>query len=825
MRKLFSILILLTFFQNSLVAQSPKKLNSSEIYEAIKKLNFLGSVLYVAAHPDDENTHLISYFANEVKAQTAYISLTRGDGGQNLIGPELKELLGVIRTQELLQARKVDGGIQFFSRAIDFGYSKTPDETLKIWNKEEVLSDLVYVIRKFQPDIIINRFDHRSPGTTHGHHTASAMLSLEAFEAAADKKRFQNQLNKVKIWQPKRLFFNPSWFFYGSQDAFDRADKSNYFSMDIGTYYSTLGLSNSEIAAKSRSQHSSQGFGAVAVRGSSLEYLEPIFGGMPNENVFEGIDTSWNRVKNGKPIGKLIDEIIQTYDFKNPSLSIPDLLQVYDLINALEDSHWKKVKLEEVKELILSCAGLYLEAVASTETAVRGEQIDIAIEATNRSEAAFVLKSVMNQTFNQTLKYNQNYSTNIGFTIPESATLTSPYWLNENPGLGMYDVDDLDLIGLAETPDAVTVDFQLEIDGRTLSIERPLVYKFNDPAVGESYKPFAIVPKVSTDIAEKVIIFNDEKSKLIAVKVKGYEDDMAMGLSLKAPKDWKVSPEIKNISLSKKGEEKTYWFEVYPPKNQSEGELKAVVKYENEIYDKTLVEINYRHIPEQKVLLSAASKIVKIDIQKDGDKIAYIDGAGDALPESLRQIGYEVTTLNPREITWSKLKEFDAVVLGIRAFNVVPELAYKNKILFEYVKEGGNVLVQYNTNHALVTEEISPLPLKLSRIRVTEEDAKVNFINPTHSALNYPNKITEKDFEGWIQERGLYFPKEWDLTFESLFSMADTGEEQVEGSVLILPYGKGNYVYTGLSFFRELPAAVPGAYRLIANLLSLKTKE
>ena len=825
MRKLFSILILSIFFQNSLVAQSPQKLNSSEIYEAIKKLNFLGSVLYVAAHPDDENTHLISYFANEVKAQTAYISLTRGDGGQNLIGPELKELLGVIRTQELLQARKIDGGNQFFSRAIDFGYSKTPDETLKIWNKEEVLSDLVYVIRKFQPDIIINRFDHRSPGTTHGHHTASAMLSLEAFEAAADEKRFQNQLNKVKVWQPKRLFFNPSWFFYGSQEAFDRADKSNYFSMDIGTYYSTLGLSNSEIAARSRSQHSSQGFGAVAVRGSSLEYLEPIFGGMPNENVFEGIDTTWNRVKNGKPIGNLIDEIIQTYDFKNPSASNPKLLKVYDLINALEDSHWKKVKLEEVKELILSCAGLYLEAVASTETAVRGEPIDIAIEATNRSETAFVLKSVMNQTFSQTLKYNQNYSTNIGFTIPETATLTSPYWLNENPGFGMYEVDDLDLIGLAETPDAVTIDFQLEIDGRILSIECPLVYKFNDPAVGESYKPFAIVPKVSTHIAEKVIIFNDEKSKLIAVKVKGYENDMAMELSLEAPKGWKVSPEIKNVSLSKKGEEKTYWFEVFPPKNQSEGELKPVVKYENEVFDKTLVEINYKHIPEQKVLLSAASKIVKIDIQKDGEKIAYIDGAGDALPESLRQIGYEVTTLNPREITLTQLKKYDAVVLGIRAFNVVPELAYKNKILFEYVKEGGNVLVQYNTNHALVTEEISPLPLKLSRIRVTEEDSKVNFINPTHSALNYPNKITEKDFEGWIQERGLYFPNEWDSTFESLFSMADTGEEQVEGSVLILPYGKGNYVYTGLSFFRELPAGVPGAYRLIANLLSLKNKE
>src|SRR5690554_3583965 len=252
MRKLFSILILLTFFQNSLVAQSPKKLNSSEIYEAIKKLNFLGSVLYVAAHPDDENTHLISYFSNEIGAQTAYISLTRGDGGQNLIGNELRELLGVIRTQELLQARRIDGGIQFFTRANDFGYSKNPEETFQFWNKEKILSDLVYVIRKFQPDVIINRFDHRTPGSTHGHHTASAILSQEAFDLSAQKNQFPEQLNRVSVWQAKRLFFNPSWFFFGSREAFDKVDKSNYFKMDIGVFYSTLGVSNSEIAAKSR---------------------------------------------------------------------------------------------------------------------------------------------------------------------------------------------------------------------------------------------------------------------------------------------------------------------------------------------------------------------------------------------------------------------------------------------------------------------------------------------------------------------------------------------------------------------------------------------
>lgn len=825
MRKIFSVLIFSIFFQNISIAQNPKQLNSSEIYEAIKKLNFLGSVLYVAAHPDDENTHLISYFSNDVKAQTAYISLTRGDGGQNLIGSELKELLGVIRTQELLQARKLDGGKQFFSRAIDFGYSKTPEETFEIWNKEEVLSDLIYVIRKFQPDIIINRFDHRSPGTTHGHHTASALLSLEAFELSANEEIFHEQLDVVNTWQPKRLFFNPSWFFYGSQEAFDKADKSNYFKMDIGTYYSTLGLSNSEIAARSRSQHSSQGFGAVAIRGSSLEYLEPIFGGMPKENVFEGIDTTWNRVSNGAPIGKLIDEILQSYDFKNPSNSISDLLKVYEQIQALDEGHWKKVKLEEIKKIILSCAGLYIEAVANVEAAVQGEFVDIKIEATNRSNMPFVLKSVMNSDFNQALKFNQNYTQKIEYKIPETARLTSPYWLTESVGLGIYEVNDLDLIGVAETPDAVTIDFQLEIEGKVLEINRPLVYKFNDPAVGESYKPFSIVPKASTHIPEKVIVFNDENPKQIAVKVKGHLDDMAMDLSLKAPKGWRTSPQTQNVSIVKKGEEKTFWFEVFPPKGQSEGELIPEVKFEEKIFDKELVEIKYNHIPEQKVLLSGTSKIVKVDIQKTGEKVAYIEGAGDALPESLRQIDYEVTVLNPQEISLEKLKEFDAVVLGIRAFNVVPELSYKNKVLFEYVKDGGNLLVQYNTNHALVSEEISPLPLKLSRIRVTEEDSKVNLLNPSHRALNYPNKITEKDFVGWVQERGLYFPSEWDNAFEPLLSMGDTGEEEVQGSVLVLPYGKGFYVYTGLSFFRELPAGVPGAYRLIANLLSLKNNE
>ncbi|NLN33811.1 MAG: PIG-L family deacetylase [Flavobacteriaceae bacterium] len=802
-------------------AQAPKKPSSAEIYESIQKLNFLGSVLYVAAHPDDENTHLISYFANDVHAQTAYISLTRGDGGQNLIGSELRELLGVIRTQELVQARKIDGGIQYFSRANDFGYSKHPDETFEIWDKEEVLSDLVYVIRKFQPDVIINRFDHRTPGTTHGHHTASAMLSVEAFDLAANSSAFPEQLKKFSTWQPKRLFWNQSWFFYGSQEKFEKADKTNLFVMDIGSYYPTLGLSNSEIAAKSRSQHSSQGFGATAVRGSAMEYLEPIKGGKPQNNVFEGIDTSWNRVKGGKAIGEILSKVEKEFDFTNPSKSVPELIKAYQLILKLEDKHWRKIKLEEIKNIIYHCSGLFLEAVAKEPYTTVGRNADVKIEAINRSDLSIKLNEIQLEKLNKDLKPNQAYHSDR--TLVSSAFLkpTSPYWLEEKGSLGMYKVSDEKLIGLPEAPPPYSVLFNLNILGQDFHLEKPVVYKYNDPAKGETYKPFVVLPEVSVNVEEKVLIFGNENTQRIPVKIKSFVENLNGNLSLKAPDGWKISPENQEVILNAKGEEKTFWFEVNPPKNQSEGELIPQLKVGIGTYENQLIEINYDHIPEQKVLLPGSAKLVKIDIEKKGEKIGYIMGAGDSVPENLRQIGYQVEIISPQNITAENLDRLDAVVLGIRAFNVIPELKFKNKILFEYVKNGGNLVVQYNTSRDVLTEEVAPFPLTLSRDRVTDENSEVKFLDKNHPVLNVPNKITSKDFEGWVQERGLYFPDNWSKEFTPILSMHDKGEAPMKGSLLVAKYGKGYYVYTGLSFFRELPEGVPGAYRLLANILSL----
>ncbi|WP_290696705.1 PIG-L family deacetylase [Lacinutrix sp.] len=814
-------------------AQQPNKPNASEIYESIEKLNFLGSVLYVAAHPDDENTRLISYMANHVKARTAYLSLTRGDGGQNLIGPEIRELLGVIRTQELLAARRTDGGEQRFTRANDFGYSKHPDETLAIWNKEEVLSDVVLAIRQFKPDIIINRFNHRTPGTTHGHHTSSAMLSFEAFDLAGDKAAYPNQTQQYGTWQPKREFYNTSWWAYGSREKFKAADKTNLLSFDVGEYYPNSGLSNNEIAALSRSQHKSQGFGNTGTRGKQIEYIELIKGDLPKDksNVFDGIDTSWNRVKAGKAIGNILEKVQSNFNFTNPSASIPELVKAFSLIQNIENEHWKTIKTKEIKAIIEACSGLYLEAAASESFSSLNNKIQLNIEAINRSDSNIELLSITKSDDGKTIAKNINLTNNSSqkskqdFYVSTEDKYSVPYWLEEKGTLGMYKVKNKNWIGLPETLRTATVQFNLNIEGTPISFTKPVIYKTNDPVKGEVYKPFEIIPEASARITEKVIIFENDTQKEIPVVVKAGRDNLEGSIALNYPKDWSVFPKQQKINIEYKGQEQVVIFTVIPPKNQSEGTLTPKVTIGSKVYTKELIEINYDHIPFQTVLLPSESKIVRLDIKKRGENIAYIEGAGDVVPESLKQIGYNVVTINPEDITTKNLSKFDAVVVGIRAYNTVAALNFKQDILFDFVASGGNMIVQYNTSHRLKVDNLAPYNLKLSRDRVTDEFADVTFVNPNHEVLNSPNKITQNDFKGWTQERGLYFPKEWASEFSPILSMHDKGETPKTGSLLIAKHGKGHYIYTGLSFFREFPAGVSGAYRLFANMLSIGKKD
>lgn len=808
-------------FSLSSFSQAPDRLNASEIQLALKKLNVLGSVLYIAAHPDDENTKLITWFANEKLMNTAYLSLTRGDGGQNLIGPEIREALGVIRTHELLEARKIDGGQQFFTRANDFGFSKTPDETFSIWDRDKVLSDMVWVIRKFRPDIIITRFSS-TPGGTHGHHTASAILAEEAFYAAADESKFPEQLALVDVWQPKRLLWNTTWWFYGDESKFD---KSKLIPVEVGGYNPLLGKSYTEIAAVSRSMHSSQGFGTPQVRGSDIEYLEPIIGG--NQPLFEGLDMTWARVAGGRAIQKMVDKIIATYDPEKPEKIAKDLVGLYKKLKAAPEGHWRNQKMQEVKGLIQATMGLYLEAYAKQYSASPREPVELTIEVTNRSNVDAELLNIRNNangtdsTVNKPLANNHPLLLNSRFYLPADKPYSQPYWLSLPHGIGMYEVDDQEMIGDPVNVPPVTFDISLNILGEIFTYTIPLVYKTTDPAIGEVYRPFEVTPPVYMNLNEEVYIFPDEEPKNIQVLVGAGKDNVEGTLSLSVPEGWTVSPSSIEVSIPTKGRAQTFIFSVTAPSHAEATELKATFAMDGAKYSNSTVPLNYDHIAKQTLFPSATAKIVRLDVEKKGNRIGYIMGAGDNIPASLQQLGYRVDLLNDDILTDEKLKVYDAVILGVRAYNTIDKLRFNHSALMDYVKEGGTVIVQYNTNSRLVTKDLGPYPFSISRDRITVEDAPVRFLLPEHPILNYPNKITQADFDGWVQERGLYFPNKWSEEYETPISSNDPDEQPLDGGILVASYGKGYYIYTSYSWFRELPAGVPGAFRIFTNMISI----
>jgi len=831
MKRLAHLILISTLVSTAIFAQKPKQLNSGEIYHAIEKLNFLGTALYLAAHPDDENTRMISYLSNEVKANTAYLSLTRGDGGQNLIGLEIQELLGVLRTQELLEARKIDGGKQFFTRANDFGYSKHPDETLRIWNKEEVLKDVVWIIRNFKPDIVINRFDHRRAGQTHGHHTASALLSNEAFDLTNDKTAYPEQLKHTEPWQVNRLFYNTSWWRYGSREKFAEVDKSKMARVDIGVYYPILGKSNSEIASEARSMHKCQGMGNTGSRGSSTEYLELVKGELPTdrENLFDGINTTWTRVNGGQAIQTKMNALLRDYDYMAPHKSVKQLVEIRSLIRGIDNAYWKNIKLAELDLILESCLGLYAEAFADSQTATPTEELELTLECTNRSSESVKLLNIripqagFEKAVSEVLANNEQKKWFETITVP-NLTPSAPYWINDKAEFGMYHVDNPLLIGKAESPRPIQAEFELEIDGEKIVLKKDIVHKYTDRVAGEVVEPLEIVEDVSVRIENGSYFFSENTPQIVKVFVKAGKASVNGNVKLVSENaDWKISPEMHAFEIEQKGDEAMFAFTVTAPVSQSIAEIGLEARLPNKDVIKTeAIVIDYDHITKQTVNVPAKTKAVKIELETAAQNIGYIDGAGDKVAESLRLVGYSVTNLPIETLSAESLKGYDAIMIGIRALNTKAELKFKIKELLKYVENGGNLVVQYNTSRRLNLSDYAPYPLTLSRDRVSDETAEVRILAPNHAVLNYPNKITSKDFDGWIQERGLYFPNEWDSKYIPILSMNDVNEDPKDGSLLIAPHGKGYFVYTGISWFRELPAGVPGAFRLLSNILALK---
>lgn len=831
MRKACRILLFLFLIPLYSFSQKPPELTSSEIYQKLEKLGTLANVLYIAAHPDDENTGLISYFSNEKHYETTYLSLTRGDGGQNLIGPEIGSLLGLIRTQELLAARRVDGGSQMFTRANDFGFSKNPSEAFEIWNKEAVLHDVVWAIRKTRPDIIVNRFDHRTPGTTHGHHTGSAILSYEAFDLAGDETAFPDQLDKVEIWNPRRLYMNTSWWFYGSREKFEEAEDGWTNELNTGVYYPLLGRSNDEIAALSRSQHRCQGFGRIGARGEEKEYLELLKGDKPSgTDLLSDINTTWSRVEGGAAVQKDYEKILREYDFQNPGASTEALTALYMKIKQMPEHPFKAQKAEECLELIQACAGLYLEVNSASPRLVPGQKTRASWEAVNRSEiemkidAIEILPTGARVEVKKILSNNIDFKGEIEYIIPEDAPYTNPYWLNEEGSLGLYRVDDPAQIGKPETPRYLKARFLIEIAGQPLTIEREVVCVTGRPERGEVYRPVEIIPAYSVSLQNPILFFREGGPGELKISVHNHSGVWGGDtLKLDLPEGFSATPEY---FLLEDDEHTTFTFHLTgPQKNVKESVTAYIHTREGRVYDRSMTSIDYEHIPLQTVLQPARADLVSLQISADVDLIGYLQGAGDDIPKYLEEIGIRSEALEVSSIPHQELKKYGAIVLGVRALNTLDDIGDAMPALLEYARNGGTLVIQYNTNHALKTAHFSPYDLHLSRDRVTDEFSPVKILNPNHPVLTTPNRITETDFENWVQERGLYFPDSWGKEFETVVSFQDPGESFLPSGLLVAPYGEGYYVYTGISFFRQLPAGVPGAFKLFVNILSLNQTE
>jgi LmbE family N-acetylglucosaminyl deacetylase len=803
----------------------PQPMNAAEIQLALQKLNVLGRVLYVAAHPDDENTNLMALWANGSLYDAGYLSVTRGDGGQNLIGPELREKLGVIRTQELLAARRLDHGRQFFTRAVDFGFSKTSEETLRIWDRDKVLSDIVWVIRRFRPDVVVTRFSP-DDDKTHGHHTASAILAQEAFQAAGDPKRFPEQLAFGEVWKPTRLVWNTSPFFFSNRNL--PFDPTGLATMEAGGFNPLLGKAFTEIAAASLSMHKSQGVGSPPRRGARKEYFKVLKGAPITNGLFDGVDTTWSRVPKSEAIAKKVKQVVAAFVPADPAASVPKLMELRKALAQFSDKDWGAQKRAEVDSIIAACLGLNIESSTTIAAVSAAQPLPIKFEAINRSKVPVQLLEVRTPVSGETLQLDlplptdQFVAKDLTPTLPKDVTWSQPYWLRKPATLGTFAVDDQTLIGLPENPPPFPLEVALRIGDQDLRYSVDTKYRTVDPIIGEVRQELVIAPPVFANLSNPVFVFGDDKSKSVQVRVAASTAAVRGQLRLEAPNGWRIEPASVPVDLKAADAEILATFTIQPPPNANEGTLRAVVSVEGRDYSFTRERISYPHIGLHVLMPPAEAKIVRADIRKKGELIGYIPGAGDEIPQSLQQIGYNVKILDAADITAENLKRFDAVVLGIRACNTQERIASWQPQLLAYVKAGGVVVAQYNTTSDLKTKEIGPFPLEISRDRVTDENAEMRILAPNHPLMNTPNKITAEDFKGWVQERGLYFPNKWDPAWTPILSCNDPGEKPLDGGLLVAKSGSGYFIYTGYSWFRQLPAGVPGAYRLFANMVSLR---
>jgi LmbE family N-acetylglucosaminyl deacetylase len=834
------------------MAQRPFS-GADEVEQSLHKLNELGTVLHIAAHPDDERTAVLAYFARGRRMRTAYLSLTRGEGGQNLIGSEQGAQLGIIRSQELLDARQIDGAEQFFTRAIDFGFTRTVEETLQKWGHDRILSDIVWIVRRYRPDVIILGFSG-TPRDGHGQHQASAILGKEAFTAAGDPTKFPEQLKYVQPWQAKRLIQAAGFGGFGA-----RGNSTEGPYAETGAFNPLLGYSYDELAVLSRSMHHSQGTGAMRQPGGGRTGLIVIGGPTAKDDVFEGIDTTWNRLPGGGPIGTILAEAIHAFDPAHPEKAIPFLVKARPMIAAISDP-LAKVKLAELDETIALCSGLWIEAQVRQPQTAPGSNFTVTATVLNRSAAHVSLDSArIEGIFNESLTvkpgllaYNQPATIEFSRPVPAGEAYTQSYWLAKPPAGDVYQVDDQMLIGLPDSPPAAKVRIRLMVDNTAIEVERPVHFRYADRAQGERVQPAVIVPAVSVNLPSPVTLFPDAAPRKVQVSLQANVANPEGELRLDLPAGWKAEPAAQSFHLARAGEQEAITFTVTPPPGETTARLKAIAKVGGREIANGIQVIAYPHIPSQTLFPASELKLVRSNIKVTAKKIGYIMGAGDDVPDALRQFGLDVTLLGQSDLEQGDLSRFDVIVAGVRAYNVRADVRANQARLMNYVKNGGTYVVQYQTgdspdpnaqpnpnqppaaviqqltagqNNTTVTTHLGPYPFSVpfgNKYRITVEDSPIKFTDADSPLMQYPNHISPADFDGWVQERGVYFAAQWDPRYQTVLSSHDPGEEPLAGGELWTRYGKGVYIFTAYSWFRQLPAGVPGAWRLFANLLSAK---
>jgi len=841
-----------------------------EIRQALERLNTLGSVMMIGAHPDDEREQVLAYLALGRHVRTAYLSLTRGEGGQNLIGPEQGDELGIIRSQELLTSRRIDGAEQYFTRAIDFGFSKTADETLQKWDRNKVLGDVVYNIRRFRPDVVILVFSG-TPRDGHGHHQASSILGKEAFSLAGDPTKFPEQLAYVQPWTPKRLMMNAGGpgggqnKGKGGKNKADNVPPPDLLNVDVGVYSPELGASFGEIGGASRSANRTQGTGAAETKGSQMVAMETVSGDKATKDLFENLDITWNRVPGGAAVQPIVTQALTAFVPAHPEALLPQLTQARPLIAAIKDPLAER-KLKELDDLIALCAGLSLEAQSDKAAVSPGATLRVNFTAIQRLPGQVALTGIRLSgiegapTVNlapTVLVNNQPSRYNASFTIPQNQPYTQPYWLERPKDGALYSVPDPSDIGLPENKPVLIAQFRVQVAGTELELTRPVQYRYVDRVLGEQTRPFTVIPAVAVSLAEHALVFGDAKPRRIEVAVKSNGGKVAGDLRLDIPAGWNADPASSHFELAATEEQTNVFFNLVPPAADSRGKIRAIAQVGTHTISTGTEVIQYPHITTQTLLPPAEATLVRADIKILSKTVGYIMGAGDDVPQAIRQLGCEVTLLTESDLAHGDLTRFDAIVTGVRAFNTRPDLRANYQRLFDFASNGGTLIVQYNVpeggapaaapaaaaasgqaapatpsqpapapaapaaSDGGLLAHVGPYPIRFSRNdRVTMEDAPITFPNPDLRLLHVPNQITKADFDGWVQERGLYFSDEWDPRYQSVLESHDPGEMPLQGGMLYTPLGKGAYIFSAYDWFRELPAGVPGAYRLFANMLS-----